>query len=322
VSAYPAITVIRNAQQSCAVVACATAEAETHESQVLARAIEVSRQGEDCRIAGLTIAAVDKWFKAGDPWPCANPLRLRLLRRLEEEFQPLESARTKIGIGIATGLDDVYITTDPNAVEPSRLLPLAMAKDTLGGVVSWSGHFLINPWDASGIVALDDYPLLKSYLERHQLLLKKRNTAQRNPENWYRTIDRVINGLAGKHKLYIPDIKDYLNPVLDLGVTYPHHNLYFVESDEWDLEVLGGILLSKIGQFFVECYGVRMRGGYLRFQAQYLRRIRVPRPECVSEHSAELLREAFRNRDRAKATAAALSVYGLDIASLEGAIEH
>jgi adenine-specific DNA-methyltransferase len=30
--------------------------------------------------------------------------------------------------------------------------------------------------------------------------------------------------------------------VLDRGETYPHHNLYFIESDTWDLEVLGGLL--------------------------------------------------------------------------------
>ena len=42
--------------------------------------------------------------------------------------------------------------------------------------------------------------------------------------------------------------------------------------------------MSSVGQFFVESYGVRMRGGYLRFQAQYLRRIRVPirKPYLVS----------------------------------------
>ena len=76
-----------------------------------------------------------------------------------------------------------------------------------------------------------------------------------------------------------------LDPVLDRGETYPHHNLYFIQSDEWDLEVLGGLLMSAVGQFFVESYGVRMRGGYLRFQAQYLRRIRVPSPKALSANS-------------------------------------
>ena len=66
---------------------------------------------------------------------------------------------------------------------------------------------------------------------------------------------------------------------MDRGEGESHHNLYFIQSGEWDLEVLGGLLMSKVGQFFIESYGVRMRGGYLRFQAQYLRRIRVPAPK-------------------------------------------
>jgi adenine-specific DNA-methyltransferase len=76
--------------------------------------------------------------------------------------------------------------------------------------------------------------------------------------------------------------------------------------------VLGGLLLSDVAQFFVECYGVRMRGGYLRFQAQYLRRIRVPRLSQVTGRQAQRLRGAFRSRDVAAATEAALAVYGIE----------
>src|SRR6185312_5766035 len=119
--------------------------------------------------------------------------------------------------------------------------------------------------------------------EKHATALKKRHTAAKNVLGWYKTIDRVTHALSVKPKLYIADIKNVLDPVLDPGETYPHHNLYFIQSDEWDLEVLGGLLMSAVGQFFVESYGVRMRGGYLRFQAQYLRRIRVPAPHTLSK---------------------------------------
>ena len=34
------------------------------------------------------------------------------------------------------------------------------------------------------------------------------------------------------------------HPVLDEGSFYPHHNLYFVTSDAWDLQVLGGLLVQ------------------------------------------------------------------------------
>ena len=134
----------------------------------------------------------------------------------------------------------------------------------------------------------------------------------KNAGGWYKTIDRVTHSLTAKPKLYVADIKDVPNPVLDRGETYPHHNLYFIELDTWDLEILGGLLMSAVGQFFVESYGIRMRGGYWRFQAQYLRRIRVPDPASLSALQTEDMREAFRQRDRTRATKVALEVYGIE----------
>ena len=259
-------------------------------------------------------ARVGTWFGGDEPWPCTSPERLALLKQLEARFQPLESKETgtKVGIGVATGADKIFITKDKALTEESRLLPLALASDISTGLLEWAGHYLVNPWDEDGLVDLGKYPRLKTYLEKHREALGRRHVARKNGRSWARTIDRVNTELTGRVKLYVADIKDRLNPVLDRGETYPHHNLYFVQSDAWDLEVLGGLLLSDVAQFFVECYGVRMRGGYLRFQAQYLRRIRVPRPGEVTAEQAERLRRAFRGRDAKKATAAALAVYGIE----------
>ena len=189
----------------------------------------------------------------------------------------------------------------------------------MSGQFQWSGHLLVNPWDTDGLVNLKDYPRLRAYLKTHEDAIRGRNTAQRNPNNWYRTIDRVNLGLTKKPKLYVQDIKDRFNPVLDKGETYPHHNLYFILSDTWDLEILGGLLLSRIGQFFIESYGVRMRGGYLRFQAQYLRRVRVPRPDAISPTRARQLINAFRQRDRELASALAFDIYGVEASELGNA---
>jgi len=75
--------------------------------------------------------------------------------------------------------------------------------------------------------------------------------------------------------------------------------------------VLGGLLLSKVAEMFVASYCVKMRGGTLRFQARYLRRIRVPDWEALGEDLRARLRAAFRQRDRDAATAAALDAYGI-----------
>lgn len=145
-------------------------------------------------------------------------------------------------------------------------MPLALARDTLSGHMQWSGHYLVDPWTTDGLVDLQKFPRLRDYFEQHQELVKRRNTARKNPVSWYRTIDRVTHSLIPQYKLYVPDIKDQFNPVLDRGETYPHHNLYFVQSDLWDLEVLGGILLSAVGQFFIEAYGSECESGIFAFK--------------------------------------------------------
>jgi hypothetical protein len=324
VSAYPAITVIRRAPQKVVVVASANSEVEAEGPRVLATALKAASTGIPAAIPGLSLAAVRTWFTNSDPWPCSSPKRIALLRRLEEQFQPLESAnsQTKVGIGVATGLDDVFIITNPDLVESSRLLPLAMACDTLTGELRWSRHYLVNPWQEDGLVDLSRFPRLRQYFEEHQKLLKQRHTAKKNSTGWYRTIDRVSHSLTSKPKVYIPDIKDQFNPVLDRGQTYPHHNLYFIDSQAWDLEVLGGILLSSVAQFFIEAYGVRMRGGYLRFQAQYLRRIRVPDPGSLSGVRVSKLKRAFRDRDRELASQVAFEIYGIDASEMENSLGY
>jgi adenine-specific DNA-methyltransferase len=324
VSAYPAITVLRRGPQRSAVVASAGPEAGASGGALLGRAVEDVRAGLRVTVAGLETAVVDSWFSGSEPWPCSSPGRLALLRRIEDQFGPLESTDglTKVGIGVATGLDDAFITVDPELVEASRLLPLALARDTLSGSLQWSGHFLVDPWDSAGLVNLASYPRLKRYFERHKGALQKRHTAQKNSAAWYRTIDRVNHALKTRTKLYIPDIKDQLNPVLDMGQTYPHHNLYFIQSDIWEMEALGGILLSGVARLFMESYGVRMRGGYLRYQAQYLRRIRVPDPRRLSASAVDRLAAAFRARDRVAATDAALEIYGIHPTEWEMALGY
>jgi hypothetical protein len=322
VDAYPAITVIRRQTQGSTVVASAGPDAEHLSPRMLSEALRPTGQRvRGGALRGLRTAVVDTWFKGSDPWPCHSPEQLALLRRMEDRFPKLE-LHARVGIGVATGNDSVFITKDSKLVEPSRLLRLALAKDIATGTLEWSGNYLVDPWNCEGLVDLGKYPRLRAYYAEHATALKKRHTAVNNLNGWYKTIDRVTHALAAKPKLYIADIKEVLNPVLDRGETYPHHNLYFIESDTWDLEVLGGLLMSAVGQFFVESYGVRMRGGYWRFQAQYLRRIRLPDPESLSAVHTEELRDAFRKRDRASATRIALDVYGIEKREMEIALGH
>ncbi|HEY1621835.1 MAG TPA: Eco57I restriction-modification methylase domain-containing protein [Streptosporangiaceae bacterium] len=315
VSAYPSVVVLRRAPQGRAIVAAAGSSVRSAPGQAsLADAVTALADGLDPGVPGLSAASVDRWYQGPGPWPALEPSQLRLLQRLEARFEPLEDplTDTRIGIGVATGADAVFVADGQPPVEPDRLLPLAMTADTRDGVLRWSGHYLVNPWTRGGqLVDLATYPRLGTYLTRRKRELQDRSIARRFPQDWYRTIDKVRYPLTAQPKLYFPDMKLASNPVLDTGQTYPHHNLYYLTSGTWDLEVLGGLLLSRVAQLFVEAYCVRMRGGTLRFQAQYLRRIRVPRPASLPVQLRERLRDAFRARDAGAATAAAIEAYGI-----------
>jgi adenine-specific DNA-methyltransferase len=318
VLAYPAITSIRRADKQGKVLV-ARIDRDSSSISALPEAARRVRSSEDPDGTSLvapraTHVVVDEWFSGADPWPCVSPDRLKVLKRLEREFPPLEDpdTGTKVGIGVATGADKIFLTRNPKLVEESRLLPLALAKDTMNGVLEWSGHFLVDPWEADGsLVDLELYPELRKYFGDHAALLKERHVSRKKPSHWYRTIDKVNRSLTGRPKLLIPDIKSTAHPVYDSGEYYPHHNLYHVTSEDWDLKVLGGLLLSEVGQFFVECYAVRMSGGYLRFQAQYLRRIRVPHLKELDPRLAQEFAGAFEARDVRAAARAALRAYGI-----------
>ena len=312
VSAYPAITVIRRGEQSRAVVANATGDFE--ESAAQAFTTWVSSRSRSKLTKAVTAVKLPTWFDSATSWPSGNPANLALLADLESRFPLLEDPRTgtRVGIGVATGADAVYLTDDPDLVEPDRLLPMLMTRDTASGTARWSGTYMVNPWEDGRLVAIEDYPLMKRYLESWNGEVRHRHVARKNPGRWYRTIDRVEPGLLERPKLVIPDLKAYINPVLDTGETYPHHSFYVITSDQWDLEVLGGLLLSDIAELFVAMYCVRMRGGCYRFQAQYLRRIRVPTPRAIGKRDAASLVRAFESRDRQMASAVARRIYDVE----------
>lgn len=316
VSAYPAITIVRRGDQGPAVAADTTSGFGPEQASDLRTWIDTSVGGPLVQRPGFEAARLPHWFSGEDSWPAASPARLAVLKQLSERFRPLEDATTgtRVGIGVATGADDIFIThqSDLADVETDRLLPLTMVRDTSSGRFHWHGTYLVNPWNSQGeLVELVDYPRLARHFERNRGILRGRHTARQRPDRWYKTIDKVNLQLTAKPKLLFPDLKLTSQPVLDPGGYYPHHNLYYVISDTWDLRVLGGLLLSKVAEAFVAAYAVRMRGGTLRFQAQYLRKIRIPDAATISESDATTLADAFDSRDVDSATQVALRIYGL-----------
>jgi adenine-specific DNA-methyltransferase len=314
VSAYPAITVLSRGDQGVVATGRANADFGPDDARWFS-GWATSRNAPAVTRPSVAGALLPRWHEDDDSWPEGTPETLEWLERLAKDFPVLEDPQTgtKIGIGVATGADAVYVRSrdDLPNVEQSRLLRLTMAADIKSGQFQWTGHYLVNPWDGRGVVDLEAYPKLAGYYESSITALRGRNVAKRSGCHWYRTIDRVNFSLLDRSMLVMEDMKGQAHPVLVPPGHYPHHNLYFVVSDSWDLEALGGLLLSKVVERQVAAYCVKMRGGTLRFQAQYLRRVRCPRPDDIPAAVMAELAAAFRARDCAAATEAAMRAFGM-----------
>lgn len=307
VIAYPAITVISREKPGTTRIAHrpsidrATLVALAEEL----RASQLPKGGAVRELARVT--------NRDEPWLLESSDQMALIRRLERLFPTLEEAGCKVGIGVATGADKAFIGDfEALDVEPDRKLPLVTTGDIQSGEVEWRGQGVINPFaDDGGLVDLRNYPRLCNYLNARREVIAGRHCAQKAPVNWYRTIDRITPSLAEKPKLLIPDIKGEAHIVFERGELYPHHNLYYITSESWNLRALQAVLLSSVARLFVANYSTKMRGGYLRFQAQYLRRVRIPHWQAVPENLRHDLMTAGESRDLQACNRAAFKLYGL-----------
>ena len=288
VSAYPAITVFERAPAGDTRIARRPDVSDASLRRLVTAMLDGGATS-DARVEEVAHAVA-----GSDPWLLDAPDRLRLLRRLEDTFPVLEDAGCRVGIGVATGADNVFIGKyEQLPVEDERKLPLLMARDLTGLTINWRGYGVINPFNDDGTLAdLDLFPRFGAYIRSHEERIAGPHCAQKNDGGWYRTIDRIWPALTGRAKLVIPDIKGEPTVVLDDGRYYPHHNLYYVLSDEWELPALATVLRSSVAVLFIASDCVKMSGGVLRFQAQYLRRVRLPRWSDLSEAQRGALRSA------------------------------
>lgn len=307
VSAYPAITVITREKPGATRMAHRPL-IEHSSLQRLTASLKSSVLSGDDDISEVALVT-----NGAEPWMLNSFDQVALVRRLEQAFSTLEEAGCRVGIGVATGADRVFIGAyEELDVEDACKLPLVTTSDIKNGSVAWQGKGVINPFREDGkLVDLADYPRLAAYLEQHAEVLKARNCAKKNNGNWYRTIDRIWPEIARRPKLLIPDIKGDASIVFEEGRLYPHHNLYYITSDAWDLLALQAVLKSGIARLFVAAYSTRMRGGYMRFQAQYLRRIRIPRWRDVPVPLREALLQAARDGDVDACKQVVFDLYGM-----------
>ena len=217
-----------------------------------------------------------------------------------ESFCTIEQLGYKIGIGVATGADKIFISSDlPKYVEPELLLPAINARNLSGDRLQWNGDYPLNPFSPNGeLIRLSDYPMAYKYLVSHREELEKRHIAKKNRAHWYKTIDRIHPNLKSMAKILLPDISGNSYIFVDEGNYYPLHNIYYITGqDVTRLKLLSAFLMSKMIRRQLQEITNNMNGGFPRWQSQYLRKLRIPDVRIISDDVIEQLVLCYDNRD-------------------------
>lgn len=215
---------------------------------------------------------------------------------------PIERQGFKIGIGVATGADAVFLSNRlAEEVEPELVLPAIGARDLRGDEMLWRQKYLLNPYTAGGkLVDLSCYPKAKCYLETHREQLSRRHIARKSPGQWYRTIDRIDPFLQVLPKILLPDMSGNTFVFVDEGKFYPLHNIYYVTGRSLaDLRLLAALLMSDFVRGQLNSVTNKMNGGFLRWQSQYLRKLLLPDIESIPAETRQALLGSYDRKDRA-----------------------
>ena len=304
VMTYPAITQILKGQCTQTVLKHGTTFSD-EEAKELLSAINGGRKSH---LARRSIVNGDR------PWLLGSCDQIALIHKLEKKFPLLEDTGCKVYIGAATGSNKVYIVDSTyvgSEIEEERLLPVITANEIKGGSINWRKKYIINTYDKNGIINLEDYPKLSSYLYSHKEELCKRHVAKKDSAKWFKTIDRVYEERAKLEKLLIPDISSDPIVLYDKGEYHPNNSIYYICSEEWNLHALRVVLLSNVTKLIISTYSTKIAKGYLRFQAQHLRKLRLPNWESIDQSLQRRLIQAGKDNNTDSFNQLAYEVYQL-----------
>lgn len=220
--------------------------------------------------------------------------------KFERNLSKIEDQGYKIGIGVATGRDSIFISDKfEGHIEKTLLLPILTSKDVKGNEINWSRKFIINPFDNHGeLIDLGHYPKAKKYFEHNKSELSSRHVAKKNPLKYYKTIDKIYKCIVAKPKVILPDISGDRFINVDKGEYYPHHNLYYVLCNSYEeATLLACVLMSDFTYDQLIHIGNKMKGGYPRWQSQNLRKLHIPVIKSMPLDIKSELLNSYKKKD-------------------------
>ncbi|MBW8034386.1 MAG: class I SAM-dependent DNA methyltransferase [Planctomycetes bacterium] len=242
-----------------------------------------------------------------DGWRLESPAVLRLLEKLRRAGQPLgEYVNGRFYRGILTGYNKAFVvdreTRDRLIAEhPSSadvLKPFLHGKDVKRWCVEPKDLWLI--FTRRGI-NIDEYPAIRGHLEDFREKLEPKPNDWNDEKQgkwpgrkggsykWYEIQDNIAYWQEFEEpKIIYPDIAQRAEFAFDKYNLYPINTLYIMPTTKtW----LVGMLNSKVLFWYYTKISSQIRGGFVRYIAQYISQIPIPACTPVESQALEGLVE-------------------------------
>ena len=216
-----------------------------------------------------------------DGWQLTSPDALNLLQKLRNAGKPLrEYVKGRFYSGIKTGLNDAFVVDKETqgkliAEHPSSsgvLKPFLRGRDVKRWQIEDTGLYLCYVgWG----LPIEEYPAIYAHLKGFEEKLKARPEVEQGRVPWY-ALSRYASDYwheFEKFKIVYPDIAVSPQFAYDERGAYGGNTMYIVPTEEiWLL----GLLNSKAVFWFYTKTSTQIRGGFVRFIAQYVSQIPIP----------------------------------------------
>ncbi len=266
---------------------------------------------------GTAIAGIEKWrstHPGATVWSFV-PESQRITAHLGDlETVPLGDV-ARLAQGIKTSADGVYVldivswtdrivrvqssaTGRNHDLESIVLWPLIKSEHMKRFAIAPSEKCLLFPYRRSGefreLIPADEWkerwPLSWAYLNEVKHVLESRERGRmRSRDDWYGYIYPKNFNVMGRPKLCIPDISRRMQVCIDSAGKYIFSgggaggNAIVPKQPEW-MELLAGILNSRLIEEALRQSGTKFRGGYLNCEVRFIRDLPIRLPQGAEEN--------------------------------------
>lgn len=241
-------------------------------------------------------------------WNFKYPEIKKLMLKISDNNMALSDVTESIFQGISSGKDEVFYIDDKIIndfkIEKEITYPLLKGKDIKKYKLSWSGKYVLYPYDNNSKVFEEEllskkYPNAYAYLKEKRSKLSGRGYFDKSNKLWYELWNQRKKTNFQKMRIIVPEISQNNNFMISnefYGNTKTYH-IILKEDDLDSYKFVLALLNSELIQFYFQNISVPKAGGFFAYKTQFLQHLPIKTPDDLQKMEIITLVDEILNRN-------------------------